>query len=770
MLVISGFCSEDLEAATELHQWISELDTNSNHELLLVGSSGLSDEQISGVMKVARQSFPVARAIRQVGPDPKSWPAGPNSMFKTAMEWVKKTGKGPFIWIEPDMIPVCPGWLNKLESDYRTVGKPFYGVIHNTPFRHLNGGAIYPVNIGAFNPHIFGASRLPFDCVRPELTLKHAHNSNLMQRMLADPSANQAMHFPDKESLNVIKTETVLFHGCKDLSLVQRLRERNGIHVPALKSKFSLGRIFKKDTEKKTIVVRRTGAIGDALAATCVATKLIEAGHKVIFQTAPACQEVVKYVSGIKVADPVGKCDVNLDEIYEKDPNRTTRHFAEMFLEACNRQLKTNFKPINFAPRLVAKARISNILAPRPWVAFVPRSNSFLERTVPDEVWIKAERDIDATCFWFGTHPTPHKDIAQLPLESVKDLIALETMDLVVSPDTGPAHIAAALGVPTIVISQSSAPELHLSDQRDWISIEPDNLDCLNCQATCRIDPANPPCQWIDPYAISTAVNKRLRGMDSDSVSVVIPIFRPPSERLNKCLKSVLGQVDEIVVTRDKEGIVPHGAMTHPRVKYVTARLGGIGMGPNCNLGVRHTNNQLILILNDDCFMDPGSVGRLIEAIKSDDKAGMVGMRLWYPGRKALQHGGTTRKPGDIGWGHKDHRSSNPSIKQTVECENVTAAAILVRREAFYAVSGFDEEYLFYYEDNDLCLRMRKAGWKIFYCPWAEAIHDEHSSTKTNPEMAKHVKHSLGVFTNRWKPYFLHNANNQLGNFEYLKS
>lgn len=743
------------------------------HELLLLASSGLGDDKISRVSAIARQAFPGLTAIRQRGDDPKSWPKGPNKMFQTAVEWVKGRNRA-FIWIEPDCVPTVPGWLDTLEADYVKRAIPFYGVIWDKPLKHLNGAAIYPANLANINPFMVGASDLPFDCVRPELTLRKAYNSPLMQRTLADPSKNLPMDFPDFSSLSVIRPGVVLFHGNKNGDLIKRLREQRAVQPngkPSFKS--SLKKLFSKPAkvEKKTITVRRTGAIGDAIAATCVATKLSDQGYKVIFQTAPACREVLKYLKpSISLADPVGKCDVMLDRVYEDDPKRTSKHFAEMFIEAANRQIKgVTLKPINFAPTLKAKTKLINVLdAPRPWVAFVPRSNSFLERTIPDKVWIEAERDIDATCFWFGTHPSPHANIKQVPLERVTELLSLGTMDLVVSPDTGPAHISVALGVPTIVISQSSAPELHLSDQRDWCSIKPDNLDCLNCQATCRIDPSNPPCQWIDSYAISTAVNKRLRGMATDSVSAIVPIFRPPAKRLNECLTAVVNQVDEVVVTRDSNGIVPVGAMVHPRIKYVTARLGGIGYGRNLNHGMRHTNSRFCLALNDDVVLSHDAVSELLKAINSQEKVGAVGHLLFYPGRKTIQHGGTRRVNGDIGWGHLDHHATKPTIQGTVECENVTWASVLLNRKAFYEIGGMNEDIFAYFDDNFANLLLRQHGWKILYTSTASGEHDEHSTSKHNPEMAAHVKHSHEVFKQRWGQYFENNKNRDLGTFDYL--
>lgn len=232
MLCVSPFCESDFSAVLDQHKWIADLDgTLPGHELLLVGSSGMTNDQISQVNAIARKVFSKVSAIRQSGPDPKRWPQGPNAMFLTALEFIKQKNHVPFLWLEPDHIPLVPGWLNQIETDYKSRGIPFYGVMWDKPFRHLNGSCVYPANLESYNPYIRGASELPFDCVRPEMTLRHAYNSPLMQRSLADPSRNLPHSFPNHESLRVIRSGVVLFHGSKSGDLIARLREQRGCPV-----------------------------------------------------------------------------------------------------------------------------------------------------------------------------------------------------------------------------------------------------------------------------------------------------------------------------------------------------------------------------------------------------------------------------------------------------------------------------------------------------------------------------------------------------------
>jgi GT2 family glycosyltransferase len=68
-----------------------------------------------------------------------------------------------------------------------------------------------------------------------------------------------------------------------------------------------------------------------------------------------------------------------------------------------------------------------------------------------------------------------------------------------------------------------------------------------------------------------------------------------------------------------------------------------------------------------------------------------------------------------------DARAREASIPQ--EPHWITGACMLIRRAAYEAVSGFDESYFFYFEDVDICTRLRRAGWNILYRPESVVIH-----------------------------------------------
>ena len=154
----------------------------------------------------------------------------------------------------------------------------------------------------------------------------------------------------------------------------------------------------------------------------------------------------------------------------------------------------------------------------RPWVGIVPRSN-FLTRGLTDAVWNQAIPLMHGSLFWISEQPAPLDTvrIKGMNVDYAADLIAC--MDMVVTVDTGPMHIASAYGVPMVVISQSHDVHLRLSPLSDFEVVKRRDLDCLNCQRhRCPIDPYNPPCGQIDPQELADVVNRKLEKLQYDQV------------------------------------------------------------------------------------------------------------------------------------------------------------------------------------------------------------------------------------------------------------
>jgi len=170
------------------------------------------------------------------------------------------------------------------------------------------------------------------------------------------------------------------------------------------------------------------------------------------------------------------------------------------------------------------------------------------------------------------------------------------------------------------------------------------------------------------------------------------------------------------------------------------------------NAAVRSTRGSLLLFLNNDV---DGFSARWLEQMTAtfevDDRIGAVGALLHYP-EGDIQHAGVVLNTKRLcqhahyNW-PADALGYQGRIHRLQEFSAVTGAMLLVRRDAFEAVGGFDEQFLDDYNDVDLCLRLRREGFGVVYQPHVRATHWE-GRTRTEKGTAK------DVFIDRWQHAF----------------
>ena len=157
---------------------------------------------------------------------------------------------------------------------------------------------------------------------------------------------------------------------------------------------------------------------------------------------------------------------------------------------------------------------------------------------------------------------------------------------------------------------------------------------------------------------------------------------------------------------------------------YTSARNGGFGAGHNTL--AHKTNAPYLLILNPDMlFFEPHTIERLLETSRSTGAA-VVGPRLLTPKSRAhtmleeVSADQLKQQP----WDHGKHGIWRYHLdNQEVEVVWVSGAAFLIRHDVFKAVGGFDNKFFLYFEEVDLCYRLRRLGERVIYNPKIQLIH-----------------------------------------------
>jgi GT2 family glycosyltransferase len=159
------------------------------------------------------------------------------------------------------------------------------------------------------------------------------------------------------------------------------------------------------------------------------------------------------------------------------------------------------------------------------------------------------------------------------------------------------------------------------------------------------------------------------------------------------------------------------------------------------NHGVRNANGAYLLFLNNDTeVITPDWIEAMVEQAQRPP-IGCVGVKLLYDD-ETVQHAGVVVGLGGVaGHSHKHYSKDAPGYFYTLQTVNnysaVTAACMMMRRDVFDEVGGFDESLAIAFNDVDLCLRVRDAGYRNVYLPHAVLYHHESKSRGYEDTAAK---------------------------------
>lgn len=199
------------------------------------------------------------------------------------------------------------------------------------------------------------------------------------------------------------------------------------------------------------------------------------------------------------------------------------------------------------------------------------------------------------------------------------------------------------------------------------------------------------------------------------------------------------------------------------------------------NLGFSHASGEHVCLMNNDIeIVSPGWMEEMLSFSQSAD-VGCVGARLWYPD-DTLQHGGVILGLGGVaGHSHKNLEKGSVGyfgravLPQALSA--VTAACLMVKASIFREVNGLDEGLSVAFNDVDFCLRVREAGYRNVWTPYAEMYHYESASrgAEDTPEKIARFKREIDFMKNRWgahmatDPYYSPNLTIEREDFSFAK-
>lgn len=240
-----------------------------------------------------------------------------------------------------------------------------------------------------------------------------------------------------------------------------------------------------------------------------------------------------------------------------------------------------------------------------------------------------------------------------------------------------------------------------------------------------------------------------------DPVGVVVVTYSP-GETLDGFLDTL-----EKATTRSYGVVLADNGSTDGAPERAAARSGvellptggNLGYGRAANLGVPRATGDWVVVANPDVRWEPGALDTLLDAVERWPAAGVLGPLILSPDGTLYP---SARELPDLarGIGHALCGWWWPSNPWTAAYRRergapterlagwLSGSCMLIRREAFDAVGGFDPAYFMYFEDLDLCERIGRAGWQNVYVPSAVIVHEGAASTSSNPTAMADAHHA----------------------------
>ena len=240
------------------------------------------------------------------------------------------------------------------------------------------------------------------------------------------------------------------------------------------------------------------------------------------------------------------------------------------------------------------------------------------------------------------------------------------------------------------------------------------------------------------PALLTLIVNWNTRDLLRDCLHSLQPIANPEWDVL---VVDNASTDDSVAMVRSE----------FPTVRLIENAL-NVGYARANNQGLRTSTAPYALLLNSDTRATPEAIHKLVAFMEAHPDAGAVSPRLVRPDGTAQPFA----FGGDPTLAYLLRRGAlrlltrryvhDWAAAHTQSVDWVSGACLLARRAAFEKVGLLDEDFFMYFEDNDWCLRLRRAGWKNYYHPAEAIVHLGGQSLARNPQAQSSYEASLRCF------------------------
>jgi len=236
----------------------------------------------------------------------------------------------------------------------------------------------------------------------------------------------------------------------------------------------------------------------------------------------------------------------------------------------------------------------------------------------------------------------------------------------------------------------------------------------------------------------------------SKKLSIIIIPFRSVGH-LERCVASIYKKLGDsfsweiILVNNDKDQNIISFPMDFSKIKLLDHKK-NVGFGTGINLGAKLAEGEFLLILNPDTEIITDNISKVFDEFSKDDKIGIIGGGIldrknqnqeWSAGKELSLYDLARNNLG------VSRSESIWNSSRKTECDWVAGTVMFIKKDLFEKLGGFDEKFFMYFEDMDLCRRVRQLGKKIIFFPEFKIFHGSGESYEDKRLQKKHYYDSM---------------------------
>ncbi len=222
---------------------------------------------------------------------------------------------------------------------------------------------------------------------------------------------------------------------------------------------------------------------------------------------------------------------------------------------------------------------------------------------------------------------------------------------------------------------------------------------------------------------------------------------------LKNCLRSVSQKLKKTALTKNFEVIIVNNELKPLKLRFsfdlkikIIENRKNLGFGNACNIGAKNAKGEYLFFLNPDTELLITNFSSIIEKFKKNSQLGIIGTQIIDKNRKASQPWTCGKKTSFLKILFKNSINQPWNKKFPVVVDWVSGTSFFIRKKDFKQLGGFDEKFFMYFEDQDLCLRIKQLNKHCLFYPYFSVLHHDGKSWPNNDQKKLHYYQSQDYF------------------------